>query len=183
MRKRILIIVGSPRKGGNADILCDEFSKGAEEAGHVMDKMYVHEHAIGFCKACYGCKKTGVCIQKDDMGIILEKMFQTDAIVLATPVYYYGMTGQMKALIDRTLPRYYANKISNKDFYFIATAAEAKDTMERTIDGLRGFTECLPDAKIKGIIYGERVYDKGEVKNTKVMLEAYQMGRNAGSED
>lgn len=183
MSKHILIIAGSPRKGGNSDLLCDEFSKGAEEAGHVMEKIYVHEHDIGFCKACYGCKKTGICIQKDGMGAILEKMFHADAIVLATPVYYYGMTGQMKTLIDRTLPRYYANKISNKDFYLIATAAEAKDTMERTIDGLRGFTECLPDAKIKGVIYGEGVYEKGDVKNTKAMLEAYQMGKSAGSEE
>ncbi len=161
-------------------MLCDAFSKGAEEAGHTTEKIYVHEQKIGFCKACYACKKNGVCAQKDDMGVILEKMVQADAIVLATPVYYYSMNGQMKTLIDRTLPRYYRDKISDKDFYFIATAAEKKDTMERTVDGLRGFTECLPGPKIKGVIYGEGVYEKGEVKDSAAMREAYQMGLNAG---
>ena len=181
MQKKILILSGNPRKGGNSDVLCDAFSQGAMGAGHTIEKIYVHEQKIGFCKACYACKKNGVCAQKDDMGVILEKMVRADAIVLATPVYYYAMNGQMKTLIDRTLPRYYTDKISDKDFYFIATAAEKKDTMTRTIDGLRGFTDCLPSATIKGVIYGEGVYEKGEVKNSPAMQEAYQMGQNAGA--
>lgn len=179
MRKKILVLSGSPRKGGNSDMLCDEFIKGAEEAGHITEKIYVAEQSIGFCKACYACKKSGVCVQKDDMSGILEKMINADVIVLATPVYYYTMSGQMKTLIDRTLPKYYTDiKISGKDFYFIATAAEEKSTMERTIDGLRGFTDCLPDAKVKGIIYGGGVYEKGEIRNSEEMKNAYITGKN-----
>lgn len=129
--------------------------------------------------ACYGCKKSGVCVQKDDVDLILEKMANADVIVLATPVYYYSMTGQLKTLIDRTLPRYYMNKISGKDFYFIVTAAEEKHAMERTVDGLRGFVECLPDATFKGVIYDAGVYEKGEIKTKPSMEEACLMGRNA----
>lgn len=176
MRKNILILSGSPRKGGNSDILCDSFSMGAKKTGHSTEKIYVHEQKIGFCRACYACKKNGVCIQNDDMSTILKKMVDADVIVLSTPVYYYTMSGQMKTLFDRTLPRYYTDKIIDKDFYFIATAAEEKNTMERTIDGLRGFTDCLPGAKIKGVIYGENVYEKGEIKTSAAMQEAYQMG-------
>jgi multimeric flavodoxin WrbA len=176
MQKKILILSGSPRKGGNSDILCEAFGKGAEEAGHNTEKIYLHEQKIGFCKACNACQKTGNCIQKDDMSAILQKMVNADVIVLATPVYFYTMSAQLKTLIDRTLPRYYTNRISDKDFYFIATAAEEKNAMERTIDGLRGFTDCLPNAKIKGVIYGAGVYDKGEIKNSPTMEEAYQMG-------
>lgn len=179
MQKKVLIISSSPRKGGNSDLLCDEFAKGAQEAGHATEKVYLQGQRIGFCMACYGCKKGGVCVQKDDVAPILEKMASADVIVLATPVYYYTMTGQLKTLIDRTLPRYYMNKISGKDFYFIVTAAEEKHTMERTVDGLRGFIECLPDATLKGSIYGAGVYEKGEVKAKPVMEEAYLMGRNA----
>lgn len=178
----ILILSGSPRKGGNSDMLCDAFITGAGEAGHTTEKIYVHDQKIGFCKACYVCKTNGVCIQNDDMAAILRKIVSADIIVMATPVYYYGMNGQMKTLIDRTLPRYYTDKISGKDFYFIVAAAEEKNTMERTIDGLRGFTDCLPDANIKGIIYGAEVYAKGEVKDSPAMREAYQMGLNAGTE-
>ena len=93
-------------------------------------------------------QKNGVCVQNDDVAAILEKMLEADVIVLATPVYYYSMNGQMKTLIDRTLPRFYTNKISDKEFYFIATAAEEKPAIERTMDDLRGFTDCLPGAAI-----------------------------------
>lgn len=178
MSKKILVISSSPRKGGNSDTLCDQFILGAQETGHITEKIYLIEQRIGFCRACYACKETGVCIQKDDVNAILDKMVNADVIVMATPVYYYTMNGQMKTLIDRALPRYYTEiKISDKDFYFIATAAEEKDTMERTIDGLRGFTDCLPNATVKGVIYGAGVYLPGEVKDTQAMQEAYAMGK------
>jgi len=178
MKKKVLVLSGSPRKGGNSDTLCDQFIRGAEESGHTTEKIYVHSQKIGFCKGCYVCKEKGDCVQKDDMGMILDKMVNADVIVLATPVYYYSMNGQMKTLIDRALPRYYADeKISGKDFYFIATAAEEKDKMERTIDSLRGFTDCLPDATIKNVIYGEKAWQVGDIQGSIAMQEAYEAGK------
>ena len=179
MSKKVLVLSGSPRKGGNSDTLCEQFIKGAIESGHAAEKIYVGDYKIGFCKACYACKKNGVCAQKDDMSVILDKMVEADVIVMATPVYYYTMNGQMKTLIDRALPRYYTEvKISGKDFYFIATAAEKKETMERTIDGLRGFTDCLPDATVKGVIYGAGAWQLGDIQGNKAMQEAYDAGKN-----
>lgn len=174
--KDVLAIAGSPRKEGNSDILCDQFLHGALDAGNSIEKIYLQDKKIGTCLACYGCRNTGECMQCDDMGELLEKMIHADVIVLATPVYFYAMSGQMKTMIDRTLPRY--REISNKDFYFIATAAAGKGLMERTVDGLRGFTDCLPGAKVRGILYGEGVYQKGEVTADRVMQDAYTMGRN-----
>ena len=175
MSKKVLIISGSPRKGGNSDLLCDEFMRGALEAGHTAKKVRLQELKIGGCRACYGCRNTGVCVQKDDMAALLEKLVQTDVIVLATPVYFYSMDGQMKTMIDRTLPRY--TEITGKEFYFIATAADGKSSMERTMDALRGFTDCLPGAKVRGVIYGEGVYQKGEVTSTKAFRDAYKTGK------
>ena len=177
MSKHILILSGSPRKGGNYDLLCDEFAKGAQEAGHQVEKIRVQEQKIGPCLACYGCRGTGVCVQKDDMAAILEKMVAADVLVLATPVYFYSMDGQLKTLIDRTLPRY--TEIRNKEVWFIATAAAGKGAMERTIDALRGFTDCLPGAQVKGVIYGSGVYQKGEVLETRALQEAYQAGKRS----
>lgn len=174
--KDVLAIVGSPRREGNCDLLCEEFLHGALDAGHSTLKIYLQEQRIGTCMACYGCRGTRECVQKDDMAALLEKMVHADVIVLATPVYFYAMSGQLKTMIDRTLPRY--REIADKEFYFIATAAAGKRLMERTVDGLRGFTDCLPGAKVKGILYGEGVYQKGEVTGTKAIQEAYQMGKN-----
>lgn len=175
MSKKVLIISGSPRKGGNSDLLCDEFMRGALEAGHRAEKVRLQELKISGCRACYGCRNTGVCVQKDDMEALLEKMVQADVIVLATPVYFYSMDGQMKTMIDRTLPRY--TEITGKEFYFVATAADGKSSMERTMDALRGFTDCLSGAKVRGVIYGEGVYQKGEVTSTKAFRDAYNMGK------
>lgn len=111
------------------------------------------------------------------MAAILDKMVQADVLVLATPVYFYSMDGQLKTLIDRTLPRY--TEIRDKEVYFIATAAAGRGAMERTMDAMRGFTDCLPGAQVKGAIYGSGVYQKGEVLETKALQEAYQAGKRA----
>ena len=109
---------------------------------------------------------------------ILNKMVKADVIVMATPVYFYTMNGQMKTLIDRTVPRY--TEISNKDFYFIVAAADDnRDNMEKTLEGFRGFTEdCLEGAREKGVIYGTGAWQIGDIKNSPAMEEAYNAGRS-----
>jgi multimeric flavodoxin WrbA len=111
------------------------------------------------------------------MAEILEKMITADVIVLATPVYFYTMCAQMKTFIDRTLPSY--TEIMDKDFYFIATMADTDNSaMERTFDGLRGFSaECLYGAREKGVIYGSGAWQLGDVLRTAAMKQAYTMGK------
>lgn len=177
MSKSVLILSASPRKGGNSDTLCDEFLRGAQSAGHIVEKIFLRKKKIGYCVGCGTCNLSHQCFQKDDMSEILDKMVQADIIVMATPVYFYTMDAQMKTLIDRTVPRY--TEISGKDFYFIISAADTdKQMLERTIEGFRGFTEdCLPDAHEKGIIYATGVWQSGEVKGHPAMKQAYEMGR------
>lgn len=179
MSKNILVISASPRKGGNSDVLCDEFMRGAAESGNNAEKIRISEKKIGYCMGCGVCHEAHKCFQNDDMAEILDKMVKADVIVLATPVYFYTMDAQLKTLIDRTVPRY--TEISDKDFYYIATAADADaDMLERTISGLRGFTcECLNNPKEKGIIFAAGVWQKGEVNSTEYMRKAYEMGKNA----
>ena len=106
MSKKVLILSASPRKGGNSDVLCDTFLRGATEAGHSVEKIFLRDKNIHYCTGCGVCNRTHRCVQKDDMAEILDKMVAADVIVLATPVYFYTMDGQMKTLIDRTVPRY-----------------------------------------------------------------------------
>lgn len=178
MSKKVLVISASPRKGGNSDTLCDEFIRGARESGSEAEKVFLRDRKIGYCTGCGICNSTHECVQNDDMAEILDKMVKADVIVMATPVYFYAMDAQMKTLIDRTVPRY--TEISNKDFYFIVTAADTdQSALERTIDGFRGFTEdCLPNAHEKGIIYGTGAWQIGEIKRSPAMNQAYEMGKN-----
>lgn len=178
MGKKVLVISSSPRKGGNSDVLCDELIRGAMEAGHQTEKVFLQKMNINFCTGCGVCNSTHKCVQKDDMAGILEQMVGADVIVLATPVYFYTMDGQLKTMIDRTVPRY--TEIAGKEFYFIVTAADtAKANLERTVESLRGFTEeCLPDQKERGILYATGVWQKGDIQGTPFIRQAYEMGRN-----
>lgn len=177
MHKKVLILSGSPRRGGNSDLLCDKFLRGAQEAGHNAEKIFLRNSKINYCTGCGVCNSTHKCVQQDDMAAILDKMVQADVIVLGTPVYFYTMDGQMKTLIDRTVPRY--TEMANKDFYFIVAAADTdKASMERTISGFRGFTEdCLPHAHEKGIIYGTGAWQIGDIRKSPALQEAYIMGK------
>lgn len=177
MSKIVLILSGSPRKGGNSDLLCEQFMLGAEESGNRTEKFFLRDKKINYCTACDICRGNGgACVQNDDMAEILDKMAAADVIVMATPVYFYTMDAQMKTLIDRTYSRY--TEIRNKDIYIVATAAvNSQQAMERTIEGFRGFISCLGGAKEKGIIYGTGTWNIGDIKGSPAMKQAYEMGK------
>ena len=173
----IMIISSSPRKGGNSDTLCDSFLKGAVDAGHRVNKIFLKDKKINYCTGCGFCNTNDytACSQKDDMADILEQMINSDVIVFATPVYFYTMCGQMKTFIDRCCSRY--THILNKKFYYILTAADDnKQALERTVEEFRGFLDCLEGAEEKGILYGTGVWKKGEVEGTPYIKQAYEMG-------
>jgi multimeric flavodoxin WrbA len=177
MSKKVLVLSASPRKGGNSDLLCDQFVLGAKEAGNQVEKIFLRDKKINYCTGCGTCQSNGgKCVQTDDMAEVLDKMIAADVVVMATPVYFYTMNGQMKTLIDRTCPRY--TEISNKDFYFIVAAADSsKQAMDRTLEGFRGFTSCLTGAKEKGVIYGTGAWKIGDIEKSKAMTKAYEMGK------
>ena len=177
MNKNVLVLSSSPRKKGNSDLLCDQFTSGAQEAGHHTERISLREKNINYCTGSGSCVNgTKGCSQKDDMSEVLEKMIAADVIVMATPVYFYTMCGQMKTLIDRTCACY--TEINNKEFYFIVTAADGnKKAMERTIEEFRGFTFCLDGAKEKGIIYGTGAWQIGDIIGHPAINQAYEMGK------
>lgn len=176
MMKNVLILSGSPRRHGNSDLLCDSFAQGAVEAGHTVEKIFLRDQKIACCNACYACRETGKCVQKDDMAQLLDKMQAADVIVMASPVYFYSIDAQMKAMIDRTLARW--RQLKNKEFYYIMTAAEdSRQAMACTLECFRGFAVCLDGSVEKGVLYGTGVYEPGAVKQTSYLREAYEMGK------
>lgn len=178
MSKKVLILSGSPRKGGNSDVLCDEFARGATESGNKVEKIRVAEKKIGYCLGCYYCSDHGgECAIKDDMAEVLQKMIDADVIVLASPVYFYSIDAQLKAVIDRTVARW--TEVENKEFYYIVTCAdEERESAETTLACFRGYADCVNGAREKGVIYGTGAYQKGEILGSPAMKEAYNAGKN-----
>ena len=176
MNKKILILEGSPRKGGNTDLLSDEFIRGAKEAGHKVEKIYLQEKEIRYCIDCEVCqKKNNGCIQKDDFSQVCQKMIDSDIWVLVSPVYYYSITAQMKTLIDRTYSA--LTRISDKDCYFLsAGAAPDPKYYELLLNTLRSFISCFKNMREAGSVIAYHSQIKGSIKNNPAMQEAYNMG-------
>lgn len=178
MCAKVLILSGSPRRNGNTEILCDRFADGARDAGHEVEKVRVCDLNIHYCTGCDSCVRSGKCVFNDDMETVREKMMAADVLVLASPVYFYTMDAQIKALIDRTVPFY--TQLKEKSVYIIVAAADPDESMlELAVESFRGFTrDCLDGAVEKGVLKATGVWEKGAVEGTEFPKAAYQMGRS-----
>jgi len=171
----ILILSGSPRKGGNTELLAEVFAKGAAEHHHV-EIVSVRDYKVNPCLGCNACFNTnGICAQKDDMAAIYEKMNQANMLVTASPVYFYGISAQLKAVIDR-----FHNPI--RDTFHIKKMAlllVGAATLPELFDAiLTEYNLCVKffDIEDAGKILVRGVKDKGDIKNTNALNEAYALG-------
>jgi len=101
----LIAIYGSPRENGNSDMLLNEFLKGAEassHAPHTVERIFARKFNITACRGCHACGVTGTCIVSDDMAGLYKKLEQADCMVVSSPIFFYGVPSQLKAIIDRT---------------------------------------------------------------------------------
>ena len=174
---QVLGIVGSPRRGGNTEILIDEVLAGAEEAGALIEKVILNELNINPCQACNNCYKTGQCIQNDDMLELLEKMELSDLWILGTPIYWWGPTAQFKAFLDR----WYCPKHQNfkgKRVILVIPFEGGHEKYARHTIGI--FTDVLDylNMELVTTILAPGFSGRGEVrKDSKLLTEAYESGR------
>lgn len=175
--KKVLVLSTSPRAGGNSDQLADAFVQGAQSMNCEVEKIQIKNKNIHPCTGCLICHKTTRCFMEDDAVEINEKMKYADVIVFATPVYYYGMCGQMKTMLDRTNPLY-NDDYQFKDIYLLATAADdEEDTFDGTIMGLKGWIRCYEHATFKGKVCIGGVTQVGDIQELS-LKEAFEMGKN-----
>ena len=174
----ILILSGSPRQGGNTDLLVEAFVKGASQKHHV-EVVSVHDYKVNPCMGCNACFKSesNSCVQKDDMSLIYEKMAVADMLVIASPVYFYGLSAQLKAVIDR-----FHNPI--RDTFHIKKTAlllVGAASLPELFDGiLAQYRLCLNFFKLEnaGRVLVRGVKDKGDIRNTGALHEAFELGIN-----
>ena len=180
---KVLVITGSMRKNGNTSILADEFIRGANDAGHETDKVELRDKKFGDCFGCRACHKNGgVCVQKDDVAEILEKMKNADVIVLASPMYYFTWTGLMKRFLDRTYPL--LPLLQNKNFYLITLGGVPdKKLMANILSDFAMYVGCFKEfnqvgCRNAGNIIGTGALALGAVRESAAMQEAYETGKN-----
>ncbi len=185
---KVLGILGSPRLGGNSDILLEEALTGAREAGGETEKIALVRKKISGCLNCEKCNETGVCAVQDDMLEIHKKILETDAVIHSVPVYFWAMTSQMKAYLDRWCAFFDANWRWHKAYFpkmkgkKIGLITVCGDTNVLTADpivhsfkttcqftGLDFFGLVQASASAKGEIAG----------NVEIKKKAYDLGKKS----
>ena len=176
----VLGIMGSPRKGGNTDLLVDEVLAGAGEGGAEVEKVSLSELNIAPCRACENCKREGKCIHQDDFENILEQMMKSDIWILATPVYWWGPTAQFKTFLDRWYGYYNNSGFKGKRAITVVAFESKKEETSRNVTGMfKDVFNYLGMELIKEVI-APGVYKKGDINNhPEKLAEAFRTGKDA----
>jgi multimeric flavodoxin WrbA len=184
---KVLGLFGSPRRGGNTDILLEEALKGAESEGAEIDRLYPSALTITPCTECHGCDETGTCVILDEMQKVYAKLLEADVIILASPIFFYGVTAWAKALIDRS-QALWAKKYLVKDpsmgkeakrkkgFFISVGATKGQKVFEGAILTAKYFFDAL-NAEYAGELVFRGVDGKAEISKHP---EALQQAREAG---
>ncbi|UNT96424.1 flavodoxin family protein [Allobaculum mucilyticum] len=166
--KKIVVINSSPRENGNCDLLCSEFIRGASaDPENRIVRVNLKDQNFDFYREEQ---------ETDDADVLAGELKDSNVIVLATPVYFYTMSGMMKTFIDRMTP--YFSDFAGKDFYYFLTAAINRSEMEAAVESLNGFTDSIPDSNVIRVIYGSNVVTKGDIIDHPTYREVYELGLN-----
>ena len=180
--KKVLVLLGSPRRKGNSAILADQIAQGAKAVGARVETLFIHGMKISPCKSCYACQKPNSkgCSIKDDMQEVYKKLREADAWVIASPVYWFTVSAQTKLWMDRCfalLP--YAKEVFADKRIAIAMSYGDNDPFKSgCVNALRTFQDAYGyvQACIVGMVYGSAM-DAGEIrKNEALMKEAEDLG-------
>jgi len=189
---KVLGIFGSPRRGGNTDLLLEEALKGAQEEGANVERLHLSDYTITPCKECHGCDNTGNCVVLDDMQKIYPRLLETDVIIFASPIFFYGVTGWAKALIDRSQAlwsRKYLLKDpllgkegrKRKGFFISVGATKGQRVFDGAILTVKYFFDVL-NAEYVGELVFRGVEAKGAIlKHPEALREAHEAARELAS--
>jgi multimeric flavodoxin WrbA len=178
--KRVLALVGSPRRGGNTDILVEEVLKGAQEGGADAEKIFLADLTIGGCQGCGACVRNEVdwCIQKDDMTDLYPRILAADVIVLGTPIYWWGPSAQLKAFFDR----WYAlngdkrTQLKGKQVALVCAMGDTDPATARHVIGMFQDSFSYLEMQFENQLVVS-AHTQGEVsQNKEAMAEAWNLG-------
>ena len=182
---KVLGIMGSPRVKGNVDLLLDEALKGAKSQGAEVEKIIVDKLRIMPCKEYLGCFRDGKCVIRDDMDAIYPKLLEADVVILASPMFFYGVTSQAKALIDRCQALWAREHIlkqslpdgGRKGAFIAVGATKGKQLFEGSILTVRYFFEAIGVEYVDELLV-RGVDARGEIKQHPTALtDAFELGK------
>jgi len=187
--KRILLVMGSPRKEGNSATLAKQVAAGAVATGAEVESFYLHAMNIQPCTACDECREgTGKdCVIDDDMQTLYPKLRRADAVVIASPIYWFTVSAQTKLFMDRWYalgaPQEEYAAFAGKRIGIVLTYGDLDPFISGAVNALRTFQDAFNyvGAEIVGMVYGS-ASEAGEIQNNRDLMEqAYELGKQLGS--
>ena len=181
--RKILVLLGSPRKKGNSTTLANQIIAGIESVGASAEKIFLHGKDISPCQACYACQRPDSkgCAIDDEMQPIYGKLVEADGWVIASPVYWFSMSAQTKLFLDRcfALPAYKKDAFTGKRIAVAMSFGDEDAFNSGCVNALRTFQDSARyvGANLVGMVYGSA--DKpGEIKaNQALMQQAEGLGK------
>ena len=186
MTRKILILKGSPREKGNSSVLAERAADGARESGAEVESISLHGLDIRPCDACDQCRDTNMCVIQDDMNKLYPKLASADAILLASPVYWFTYSAQLKLCIDRWYG-FQGNQwkeVSHKPYGIILSYGDTNLETSGGINAVHTFeTMCrFLKSEIVGIVHGS-LSDVGDAeKHPELLQQAYDLGKLLATE-
>lgn len=187
--QKVIGIAGSPRRNGNSERALDSALKGVEMAGGCVEKIVIRDCNVSPCNSCGGCHARGVCVIADDMQKMYQKLIEADGIIVASPLYFMGVSAQLKAFIDRFQSFWSRKYLLNQPIreggimsrgYFIATAARigSEELFIGAIKTIKAFFH-VTDTKYTGNLLLSGLEEKDALINTKpeLLLQAFNAGK------
>lgn len=174
---KIIVLEGSPNRNGSSNLLADSFRQGAEEAGHTVEIIDTAHAQIHPCTGCVRCGYEGPCVQKDDVELIRRKILSADMMVFVTPLYYYGMSAQLKIMIDRFCA--FNSSIQRKHMKSaLLTVAWNSDswTFEALETHYRTLVRYL-NLEDMGMVLGTGCGTPSMTRHSRFPQQAYQLGK------
>ena len=191
---KVLGIMGSPRRQSNTDILLDKALEGAKEAGAEVEKVLVSKLKISPCLEIYACRKDGNCAIRDDMQSLYKKLLEADHIIFASPIFFYGITSQAKAIVDRCQAlwiRRYVLDMGGEDererrgVFISVGATQGKKLFDGAVLTVKYFFDAV-GVKYSGDLLVRGIDNKGQIEENPAALEdAFRLGQELvrGSRD
>ena len=189
---KILGVYGSPRKGGNTDQLLDKALEGARSTGAEVAQVYARKLEMSGCIECGGCDKTGKCVVKDDMQKVYPMFEEADVIILASPIFFYGMTAQVKAVIDRSQAMWSKRMLEKtpeerktydqgKGYLIAVAATKGKNLFEGVEMVARYFFDALDMSYEGGLLLRGLEKRKDVNEDPEALQKAFDLGLSAVS--
>lgn len=174
---KILVLTGSPRKNGNSNTLVDNFIKGATEIGHNVVRFDSAFKKVHPCVACNKCGMNGDCVFNDDFNFVKENIVDADMVVFATPMYYFGISAQLKTVIDRFYSINGKIHVPKKAALFLTYADNSKIKEDVIRNHYKVLTNYLGWEDVAQIVC-PGVWQEGAINNTEFVKQAYELGKN-----